>query len=93
MPEIVFSLQFLIVSMNLLSNGMVSAIVKAITSVRCGKLKMIHILAFLVLWVPDWCSDGRSYCPEKSCYENEKALTKTMPFYKLTVNSITDVTS
>jgi len=39
---------------------------------------MMLLLALLVLWVPDWCSDGRSYCPEKSCYENEKALTKAM---------------
>jgi hypothetical protein len=39
---------------------------------------MILLLALLVLWVPDWCSEGRSYCPEKSSYENEKALTKAM---------------
>jgi len=39
---------------------------------------MILILALLVLWVPDWFSDERSYCPEKSCYENEKALTKAI---------------
>jgi len=39
---------------------------------------MILLLALLVLWVPDWCSDGRSNSPEKSCYENKKALTKAM---------------
>jgi hypothetical protein len=39
---------------------------------------MILLLALLVLWVPDCCLDGRSYCSGKSCYENEKALTKAM---------------
>ncbi len=47
---------------------------------------MILLLALMVLWVPDWCSDGRSNSPEKSCYENKKALTKAM-------KNTTDLTS